>query len=67
MKDQTYTTTEILETLQVPYWRLEHLIRARKIQPLNRGRGTERRFSREEFEKAERLLAVGSEIGLSAN
>jgi len=56
MKDQIYTTTEVLETLQVPYWRLEHLIRAGKVKPLNRGRGQERRYSQTEFEKARKLL-----------
>ena len=56
MNEKTYTTTEILKTLQVPFWRLEHLVRAGRVAPLNRGKGRERRFTAEEFEKARLLL-----------
>lgn len=62
MEKQTYGTMEILEALEVPFWRLEHLIRAGKITPLNRGRGIERRFSRAEFAKIKELLAEPTEI-----
>lgn len=56
MSEKTYTTTEILKALQVPFWRLEHLVRAGRVTPLNRGKGRERRFTVEEFEKARQLL-----------
>ena len=62
MDSHTYTTTELLKTLQVPYWRLEHLIRADKVEPITRGRGIERRFTKEEFDKAERLLIGKLEV-----
>ncbi len=58
---RTYTTTDILTETGVPFWRLEHLIRAHRIKPLNKGRGRERRFSQEEYEKAKRLLVEASE------
>ena len=57
MRKQTYTTTEILTALEVPYYRLEYLIRVGKVTPLNRGKGIERRFSLAEYENAKRLLA----------
>ena len=57
MEKQVYTTTEILKALEVPFYRLEHLIRVGKVVPLNRGRGVERRFSLAEFKKATELLA----------
>ena len=56
MKDNTWTTTEILRELEVPFWRLEHLVRSGKLQPLNKGRGRERQYSQIEFEKARKLL-----------
>lgn len=62
MKKRTYTTTETLEALEVPFWRLEHLIRAGKITPLNRGRGVEIRFSQEEFLKEKRILKERNEL-----
>ncbi len=62
MKKRTKKTTEILSALGIPFWRLEHLIRAGKITPLNRGRGVERRFSQEEFLKAKRILKERNEF-----
>ena len=56
MNEKSYTTTEILRELDVPFWRLEHLVRGGRVTPLNRGRGRERRFSVEEFEKARLFL-----------
>ena len=53
---RTFTTREILDETNVPFWKLEHLVRARKVKPLSRGRGRERRFTREEYEKARQLL-----------
>lgn len=62
MKERTYSTTEILKDLEVPFWRFEHIIRAGKITPLNRGRGVERRFSKAEYGKARRLLKERTEF-----
>ena len=56
MKDNTWTTTEILRELAVPFWRLEHLVRSGKLKPLNKGRGRERRYSQTEYEMARKLL-----------
>lgn len=53
---RTYGTTEILRTLSVPFWRLEYLIRAGRIMPINRGRGRERRFTEAEFQKIKQFL-----------
>ena len=57
MNEKTYTTTEILKTLQVPFWRLEHLVRAGRVVPLNRGRGTERLFAEREYQKVKKIFA----------
>lgn len=58
MDDKTLTTTEVLNELDVPFWRLEYLIKSHQIKPLGPGgRGVERRFSVAEFEKIKRLLA----------
>ena len=54
--DNTYSTSEILAAVKEPYWRLEYLVRSGRIRPLSRGRGKERRFTQEEYEKAKRLL-----------
>ncbi len=62
MNERTYSTTEVLKALGVRYWKLEHLIRAGEITPLNRGRGIERRFSEDEFLKAKRILKERNEF-----
>lgn len=63
LKKSNYSTTEILEILGVPFYRLEHLVRVGKVKPLISGRrGVERRFTVEEFEKAKRLLAEPADL-----
>ena len=54
MAPRTYTTSEVLQELQVPYYRLEYLIRTNQVKPIPEGRssGRERRFSEEELKKA---------------
>jgi len=66
MDPNTYSTTEILRLLDVRWWRLEHLIRSGRVKPISRGRGVERRFSREEFEKAEHLLTARTRVTYDA-
>ncbi len=57
MDSKTYSTKQVLQALNVPYYVFEYLIRTNQVRPVSEGRasGRERRFSEEELEKAKCL------------
>lgn len=54
MEPKTYTTSELLKELKIPYYSLEYLIRTNQVTPISEGRssGRERRFTDAEVQKA---------------
>ncbi len=59
MTEKTYKTTEILKIADAKWWNLDYLVRSGRITALNRVRGQERRFSKEEAKKAINMLKFG--------
>ena len=57
--NKTYSTTEILKIADAKWWNLGYLVSSGRVTPLNRVRGQERRFSKEEAKKAIDMLSFG--------
>ena len=57
MDEITYSTTEVLRELRIKFYVLDYWVRVGQVQPVDegRGRGRERQFSKQEFEKAKKL------------
>ncbi len=54
---KSYTSSEILRQLRIPFYTLEYWVRTDKVRPIARGRasGREREFTETEYKKARKL------------